>query len=131
MLGTYLLPYGISLSANFIFSSGSPFTRSVAVFLPNFGNYVTVNAEPQASRRNPSWNRLDLRLEKEFAFGDIGRLGMYLDVFNTLNNANIYVSSSGHGYIEEDGSFTQTPTWHKVISVSSPRIIRLGLRFTF
>jgi len=129
--GTYRLPYGLNLSASFLHSSGSPFTRNIDVYAPNEGGYVSVLAEPQGSRRNPSFNRLDMRLEKEFVVGNFGKLGLWIDVFNALNRANVYVRSSAHGAIERDGSFTPNPLWHTVSSVSSPRIVKIGARFSF
>ena len=129
--GTYQLPYGINLSALFIHSSGSPFARQVAVWVPGASSYVGVNAEPSGSRREPSWNNLNLRLEKEFALGNFGKLGLFVDAFNALNRASLFTSSVFHGYIEADGSFTQAPTWQSVAGVSNPRYIKLGARFMF
>ena len=131
MQGTYQLPSGLNFSASFLHSSGSPFTREVNVYAPKYGAYVAVNAEPQASRRGPSYNNLDLRLEKGFVLGNFGRLGLWIDAFNALNSTYVYVRSSAHGAIEQNGSFTPNPLWHTVSSVSSPRVIRLGARFSF
>jgi len=129
--GTYQLPYGINLSAYFIHSSGTPYARQVAVWSPGSYSYVTVNAETQGKRRNPSWNDLSLRVEKEFSFGDFGKFGLFVDVYNALNNANVYTSSAFHGYIEPDGSFRESPSWQRVTGVSSPRYVKVGVRFTF
>ena len=129
--GTYQLPYGINLSGYFIHSSGAPFNRVLQVWTPNSQSYITVNAEAQGSRREPSWNRLDLRLEKEFGIGDFGRFGLFMDVYNALNSATISISSSDAGIIQPDGSFIKDANWHKVSSVSTPRIIKFGARFSF
>jgi len=129
--GTYKLPYEINLSAYFLHSSGAPYARTIGVWAPNYGNYVTMNAETPGTRRHPSWNRLDLRIEKELILGDNSRLGFFLDVYNAFNNSYINISSDFHGYIEADGSFTPSPSWHSVTSVSYPRVLKLGVRFSF
>jgi hypothetical protein len=129
--GSYQLPYGINISGFLIHMSGDTYMRSVDVYAPLAKTYVRVKAEPRGTRRNPSWNRLDLRLEKEFAFGDFGRLGVYIDAYNSLNAANITTSTSIHGYIEQNGTFRVNPAWKTVSSTSIPRVIKLGLRFTF
>ena len=132
--GTYQIPYGINLSAYFVHSSGSPYARAVNVYCPGYGGYYTIRAETVGTRRRPSANYLSLRLEKEFAFRNLGRLGFFLDVYNALNNAYIYTSDDDlliHGYIEKDGSFKEHPNWQRIINVSSPRYIKLGVRFTF
>jgi hypothetical protein len=129
--GSYQLPYGINISGFFVHMSGDTYTRSVSVYAPLFKTYVTVKTEPRGTRRYPSWNRLDLRLEKEFALGDFGRLGVYIDAYNALNAANITTATSFHGYIEQNGTFRVSPTWKTVSATSVPRVIKLGLRFTF
>ncbi len=128
---TYLLPYGIGLSGYFIHSSGAPFGRNIGIFVPGFASYVGVYTEAPGTRRTPSANRLDLRVDKEFKTGDFGRLSFYVDIYNALNVARVSVSSSFHGYIEANGSFTKSPLWQTVSGVSWPRRIKLGVRFSF
>lgn len=65
---TYQLPYGINLSGHFLHSLGNPFARPVSVWAPIYKGYVTINGEPRGSKRNPSFNNLDLKVEKGFAF---------------------------------------------------------------
>lgn len=129
--GTYQLPFGINLSGYIIHSSGAPFNRILQVWTPNSQSYVTVNAEEQGSRRQPSQNRLDLRLEKEFGIGAFGKLGVFMDVYNALNNAYLDISSDFQGIIQPDGSFIEAATWQKVSAISSPRVLKLGARFSF
>jgi hypothetical protein len=128
---TYQLPYGINLSGYFVNMSGDTFTRMLDVYAPGAGGYVRIMAEPKGTRRQPSWNRLDLRLGKEFVFGDLGRLGVFIDAYNALNVATITTNNTIHGYIEKDGKFRVNPTWKTTSSTSEPRVIKLGLRFSF
>jgi outer membrane receptor protein involved in Fe transport len=82
---------------------------------------------------------MSLRLEKTFGISDFGRLGLFVDVYNLFNSAYISTVSSlsvwaqgdFHGYIEADGSFRESPRWQKVNSVNQPRVVKLGVRFTF
>jgi len=137
--GTYILPWGIYLSGYFRHTSGYPYQRTLQIWAPNAGGYVTVNAEAQGSRRTPSTNYASLRLEKTFSFGDATRLGFFIDVYNLFNSAyldtvakaSVWDQGDWQGYIEADGSFRQNAQWQKVRSISTPRVIKLGLRFTF
>ena len=63
--------------------------------------------------------------------GALGRLGLFMDVYNALNSAYLDISSDFQGYIQPDGSLLEAPTWHKVSSISSPRVLKLGARFSF
>ena len=131
MQATYQLPYGFNLSGAFLASSGNPFARVLQVYAPKYGALVSVLAEPAGSRRDPSFNNLDLRLEKGFSLGGFRRLGLWIDVFNALNTASISIRSSLQGNITATGAFTKNATWLTVGSVSSPRSVRLGAKFTF
>jgi len=82
---------------------------------------------------------MSLRLEKTFTFGSATRLGFFLDVYNalnsaylsTVNRASVWAQGDYHGQIEADGRFTKSAKWLKVSSVSSPRLVKLGARFSF
>jgi hypothetical protein len=127
---TYQMPYGLNLSFYFIASSGSTFTRQVGVNLPSL-NSTSVMAETRGSRRYPSWNRLDLRLEKEVMIRGVGRVGLYMDLFNALNSGDITVRATNHGTIQSDGTFNQNSSWLTVQGHTVPRTVQFGLRFTF
>jgi hypothetical protein len=83
------------------------------------------------ARRRSSWNRLDIRLEKEFRIGGSTRVGIYMDVFNAFNTGYISTVSGFAGYIEADRSFRVSPLWNTINSVSVPRIFKFGARFRF
>lgn len=128
--GSYQLPYGINLSGAFYSMSGLPFTRFVDVYAPLAGTYVRIMAEPRGTRRGPSTNRLNLRLEKEFTLGT-GRLGVFIDAYNALNTAYVSTNTTIHGRIERDGSFVVSSRWKSISSTSVPRTFKFGLRYTF
>ncbi|MFL5346273.1 MAG: TonB-dependent receptor domain-containing protein [Hyalangium sp.] len=85
VIGSYKLPAGWELGARFRFSSGNPLTPIVGarrddlsdVFIPLFGG---VN-----SQRLPSFNQLDVRVDKNFIF-DTWSLDLYVDLTNVYNN---------------------------------------------
>jgi hypothetical protein len=128
--GSYRLPYGINVSGAFYTMSGLPFTRFVDVYAPLAGTYVRIMAEPRGTRRGPSTNRFNLRLEKEFTLGT-GRLGVFIDAYNALNTAYVNTNTTIHGRIERDGSFTVNRRWKSISSTSVPRTFKFGLRYTF
>ena len=89
--GTVLLPLDFALSAFYLHMSGVPWGRQLRIYFPadsayDAANppYTEVQAEAPGSRRRLSRNNIDMRLEKTFRFGDIGRLGIFLDVVNLL-----------------------------------------------
>lgn len=85
VIGSYKLPAGWEVGARFRFSSGNPLTPIVGarrddlsdVFIPIFGG---VN-----SQRLPSFNQLDVRVDKNFIF-DTWSLDAYVDLTNAYNN---------------------------------------------
>jgi hypothetical protein len=85
VIGSYKLPAGWEVGARFRFSSGNPLTPIVGarrddlsdVFIPIFG---AVN-----SQRLPSFNQLDVRVDKNFIF-DTWSLDLYVDLTNAYNN---------------------------------------------
>ena len=86
----------------------------------------TVRIEPRGTRRTDPINNVDFRVEKTFPIGASDRrLGIYLDIFN-INNQGVIDNGSRTGVIEGSGSTFGNPNvW------ISPRIARLGFRFTF
>ena len=70
----YELPAGFLVGANYTYQSGRPWARTARVRAS--GSATTILAEPiDGSRRVPSWNLLDLRLQKSFKLGGERRLG--------------------------------------------------------
>jgi len=146
LMGTVELPLSIFLSTYYRFFSGSPWARSASIRPPSswttprnaLRDYYDVLLEAPGTRRNRFWNNLDLRLEKEFRIGDLGRLGAYVDVFNLLGWSGVEVGQNdvyrwdpddeGYG---ESGSLTVDPDYQYISSVSGIRQIKLSIRFSF
>jgi hypothetical protein len=145
-MGTAELPYRIYLSAYYRYFTGSPWGRYVnirpdstwATANDAFYDYYGVYIEPRDERQNRSYNYLDLRLEKEFVFGDFGRLGLYMDVLNLLGYSSIDVNRDDiYRWRPDAEGFNQTGTvqlesgYKAIDSVSGIRTIKFSLRFAF
>ena len=83
--GTYFLPYGFSVSSNFIAQTGKPIARMLTVTGMNQGSF-SIMAEPRgATFRLDPYYMLDFRIEKRFNFGRAGTAHIAADFFNLLN----------------------------------------------
>lgn len=139
ILGTYVLPWDIVVSAYFNYRSGTPWARTIArVYFPSgFGaqtSYVGVAAEPSGAQRYPSETTLDLRVEKGFNFEKLGKLSFYLDVFNAGGQTFLSVQQNPNGYVyfyESPPRYVLDTTYKRVNSVSGVRSLRLGIRWSF
>ncbi|MCP3102060.1 TonB-dependent receptor [Myxococcus sp. K15C18031901] len=98
-IASYKLPRGWEVGARFRFASGNPTTPVVGsvrddgtdVFLPL---YSAVN-----SRRLPSFNQLDIRVDKNFVF-DKWTLDVFLDLTNVYNNAAVEGIAYNYNYTQ-------------------------------
>jgi Carboxypeptidase regulatory-like domain/TonB dependent receptor-like, beta-barrel len=89
----YELPKGFLIGANFLHQSGRPWGRQVRVS-STAGIPTTILAEKLGDRRLPTWDVLDLRLQKEFHLKGQGNIAIFGDVLNLFNdNANENVGS--------------------------------------
>jgi len=150
LMGTAQLPYRIFLSAAYRHASGSPWAIDATIRvnttwmknnnLDSLYRDWSVYIEPQGSRRNRSEDFLDMRLEKEFAFGDFGRLGVYVDVLNLLGWSNVNIGrdpisrwnpSATDPLNPKAGTYTIPSTYKVVSSIEGVRQIKFSARFSF
>ena len=83
----YRLPRHWELGGTLRFVTGNPYTPVVgAAQNPLDPSYLPING-PQNSARNPYFNRLDIRVEKQWYF-DRWKLAFFLDIQNVYNRAN-------------------------------------------
>ncbi|MEM9068018.1 MAG: TonB-dependent receptor [Myxococcota bacterium] len=83
----YKLPRNWEVGATLRLVSGNPMTPVVGSVYDAVNDvYVPVNGELN-SRRNPLFNRLDLRVEKKWVFSS-WRLAFFLDIQNVYNQQN-------------------------------------------
>ncbi len=121
--GVYQAPYGINLGVNMVNRQGyaMPYNRSlVATGDPLGSNKTLLLVGNVTDFRLPSVTSLDVRVGKEFTYRQT-RLNLDLDVFNVTNAATVL----GRQY---DLRVTTADT---VREIMNPRILRLGVRFSF
>ncbi len=98
-IASYKLPAGWEVGARLRFASGNPTTPVVGavrddgtdVFIPL---YAAVN-----SRRLPSFNQLDIRVDKNFVF-EKWTLDVYLDLTNAYNNPAVEGIAYNYNYTQ-------------------------------
>jgi hypothetical protein len=138
---TVLLPYDFVLSGYFRHISGSPWARTVTVYIPEDpiykypGDTYTVRTEPIGTRRNAPVTTLDLRLEKRFRLTESVMVGGYLDILNALGRSGYSISSNPGGYIDysdpNNPTFERFGTYGSVTGAFGNRVVKVSLRFTF
>lgn len=127
--GTYVLPFGISLSAYYHGISGNTWTTRYRTERLNQGT-VTFFTEPRGSNHYQMANLLDLRLEKVFTLANKYHLGLLVDVFNVFNDNTITSWGTLIGYDWIPGAYPSTDG-HELYSLVNPRQARVGIRLIF
>lgn len=120
IVGAYALPWGFNTGFYFRHSTGNTWTPVVRVPGLTYTPKVIILLEPAGSRRLPSTNQLDMRIEKEFPLNR-GQLRFAIDIFNVFNNANVLAVQNRFGV-----SGFGTP-----IAFNDPRQIRIGAGYSF
>ena len=147
LFGSFDLPLGILGSFYYQYSSGTPWARGVTIVPPagwaavnNIDVYSTywVNLELQGTRRYYDWQNLDLRLEKYFIIPNLGRLGVYVDIFNALGHHYIDVDQNPGGTWmpvdnnTSEGTYAISGTYKRITGISGlTRRFQLSVRFSF
>jgi hypothetical protein len=149
LYGTFNLPYGILSSFYYQYYLGTPWQRAVTVYVPGEwadANNIDrvrapsyyVNLETLGSRRYYARSNLDFRLEKTFGLGRIGKIGVYLDVFNLLGNSYVNVNQNPGGTWRPvdnnsaEGSYRASGSYKRITSITQlSRTFQLSLRYTF
>jgi hypothetical protein len=119
LAGTYLLPYGLSVSGNYRFYTGKPLTRTVLVTDLNQGP-VSVPAETRGTFRYPDVSLLDFRVSKVFAMPRGTRLEVMFNVFNAFNASTVINQVTTLG-----------PSYGQPVQILTPIVTGFGARLTF
>jgi hypothetical protein len=141
LYGTIGLPYGFVGSFFYQHAEGNPYARSVSIVFPAafiadnnlFDSRAWTYLEPIGAHRLPSYDNLDVRLEKEFKF-KFGTLGAFIDVFNLLGNKYVDIGRDPGGVWtpETETEITDVDYYYgKVTGVTGVRNYKFSLRFTF
>jgi hypothetical protein len=121
VVGRYVMPWEIGFSGSWKVQSGFNYARTISVNMPIEGAR-TIRVQPIDSNRYPSVAILDLRLDKAFEMGKFGRISPMLDVFNIMNSGVPTTVRTTN---------TATAPFNEVTGILNPRVIRLGVRFSF
>ena len=125
--GTYDLPWKFGASVNFQHYTGFPIQPTETFNVPNGqGTLVpeTIFLQPAGTQRLPSVNQLNLRLSRQFTFGDRWRLTPTVDFFNVTNSQTVIAEVTQS--TPPGGGFYLKPAL-----AINPFVTRFGLRFIF
>jgi hypothetical protein len=121
VVGRYVMPWDIGFAGSWKVQSGFNYARTISVTMPVEGAR-TIRVESISSNRYPSVAILDLRLDKTLQLGRFGRVTPMLDVFNIMNSGVPTTVRTTN---------TATAPFNEVTAILNPRVIRLGVRFSF
>jgi hypothetical protein len=119
--GSYLLPYGVQFAAYYGYATGEPRARDVRFTsgLRQLTN-VIVRAEPLGAQRYPSSHIVTMRAEKRVKLPRGGTVAFQADVANALN------ADTATGIVSRSG-----PTYGRITTIVPPRIVGLGVTYSF
>lgn len=140
MMGTYIAPYDIIISAYLQYMSGTPWARTFErVYFPSgFGAQTTyvgdIYTEPSGSKRNPPYTNVDLRVEKELKIRNWAKFNLYIDIINAFARSGININQNPYARLysyETPPRQTLSTTYKQITSVYGVRAVRLGARISF
>lgn len=117
--GVAMLPAGFVLSANYLGTSGTPYTRCFYYPMSVLG-VTRFLAEKRGSQRYPFAHYLDVRVEKEFLIGG-KRLSIFADCFNPFNSNRTLSQAVILGAAD----------YGKITAIQPARYLRLGFRLSY
>jgi len=130
--GAYRFPWDLSLGAVLRYQQGYPYVLSGRRSQVNVFPFTnTFLVEPYGKRRLDNIFTLDLRLDKEFSLKEYGKFNLILEVFNVTNSNPVLERYTALGDISEDLTYEPDPQLGRILQVLSPRILRLGVRYSF
>jgi hypothetical protein len=141
LIGSVMLPYDIVLTGYLQHRTGTHWRRTIdRVYFPDSiadisqDSYVGVAAEERASRRNPTFTMIDMRVEKSFTFGDFGKLSLYIDAFNLGGRSGYSIDGNPDPRLRFDRDpveWDDSSTYRDVTSCYGVRSFRFGAKFSF
>jgi hypothetical protein len=130
LFGNYQIPViELSVGAYYRALSGRTYTPIINVSgsTLSYPGTISPRLESRGSRRYPSQQTVDLRLEKRFNF-DVHRVGVFLDIANVFNNDTILERQTRYPSRDISGS---TVLFDAPTSIEDPRQLTVGVRWTF
>jgi Carboxypeptidase regulatory-like domain/TonB dependent receptor-like, beta-barrel len=127
--GSYLAPWGITVSAYYQFGTGVPYTRVLRSYEAGLGSLyqggVSIFAEKRGAHELPDQHLLDLRIEKSFDLGK-GQIAAQIDVYNAFNNnrtTSIGNTTNYDWFLDSRGQ--------AIYGIMGPRYFQFGLIYRF
>jgi Carboxypeptidase regulatory-like domain len=117
--GRYIMPLKIGTSGTWRHQSGNQWGRVTSVPFPGDGAQ-NIRMEEVTNNRAPNVAIGDIRVDRSFSLGKLGKLTGQVDVFNVLNSGVVTVFRTTTG-----------ATYKEVLGLLDPRIVRFGVRYDF
>ena len=134
LLGSYQAPLGINVGVNYQALSGLPTDRTFRATLTQ--GSTTVRAEERGTYRADFLNLLSVKVDKKFQFHRHVALSGFLEVHNVLNS-NATQSNIGtltQAFASQaafDAAKATTSYFGRAQEILAPRILKLGVKYTF
>ena len=134
LIGSFVGPYRVNIGVNYQGLSGLPFDRTFRAALAQ--GSTTVRAEPRGTSRADFLNLLSLKVDKAFELHRHVRVAAFLELHN-VTNTNAAQGSLGtltQSFASQaafDAAKATTSYFGRVQEIVAPRIVKLGLRYTF
>ena len=135
--GSYMLPYDISLGANYRYQSGPPTSRQISSPLSFGGGSTTINVEPPDAHRVDALSTGDIQASKTFRLADQRDIEVNMAIFNVTNANTAWELRSLTGRLnvreagDPTGAVNNIQQFLSPSQILSPRIIRFGVAFRF
>jgi hypothetical protein len=116
--GRYELPYAVNVAAFYNARQGYPYEAAVQVLtsLPNGGGTPTMILDPIGSNRLPTYQNLDLRVDRPITIHG-AHLVPSMDIFNITNNNTIQALRGNQNANNANA----------IQAIVAPRVIRFGI----
>ncbi len=139
LIGSVMLPGDIVFTGYFQHRSGSAWRRTISrVYFPSSidtqDTYDDVAPETIGTRRNAPYTMLDIRVEKSFTFGELGKLSFYIDAFNLAGRSGYNVEQNPNPYIwpyRDPPEIDLDSDYGDITSAYGSRSFRIGAKFAF
>jgi hypothetical protein len=119
--GAYQLPWDITFGATVKIQDGNLLPAVTRRANTRFNGTRTFSIAPFDAYRLETVKYMDMQVEKRFAFGSGGRLALNATCFNVFNTNTVL----------SEGNRVESVSYRRFLSSISPRIWRIGARFTF
>jgi outer membrane receptor protein involved in Fe transport len=129
LAGFYRGPWGLSVSAIYRYRSALPYTENLGRDVNGDGFTIDIAPGQHVNNlRGASFSQFDLRLAKEFTFGDRFKLEVLAEVFNLFNSDN---PAGFNGNRNAGAAFGQPTAFAGDGNQLEQRVGQVGLRFSF